>query len=312
MYTLADLFPFLQWLKNYPRDSFANDLVAGSVVGIMLIPQGMAYAFLAGLPPQYGLYAAIVPLFLYALFGTSRSLAVGPVAIASLMVGSTIAESTAQGYGDPVSIAVNLSLLVGLILLVLRCLRLGSIVNFMSHSVISGFTSAAALMIAASQLKHLIGLPTPDNTTPPGAFSDLLSQLLQFNPATALVGCSALALLWFIKTDLSLLLQRTPLPKWLIQPICRAGPMFAMIGGILLVAGLQLNTVAIVGHIPEGLPTLAAIPIDLPLWQQLITPALLIALIGFLESVSVGTTLASQRRLQRQLPGRRWFWALNG
>ncbi|MEH6575912.1 MAG: sulfate permease [Amphritea sp.] len=299
MHRTSHIFPFMQWLKNYHRDSFANDLVAGIVVGIMLIPQGMAYAFLAGLPPQFGLYAAIIPLFLYALLGSSRSLAVGPVAIASLMVGSTIAETTSNGYGDPVTIAINLSLLVGLILLLLRCLRLGAIVNFMSHSVISGFTSAAALMIAISQIKHLLDLEIPASQFISEPIIYLFTHLNQINPVTALLGACSLGLLWFVKEHLCNLLRRSPLPGWLVQPICRAGPMFAMLFGITCVAWLQLqqtHAVTIVGIIPEGLPSLSGIPIDLQLWKQLITPAILIALIGFLESVSVGTTLASKCR----------------
>ncbi|MCV6612941.1 MAG: sulfate permease [Amphritea sp.] len=296
---IRDYLPVSHWLKSYQRDTFVSDLVAGIVVGIMLIPQGMAYAFLAGLPPEFGLYAAILPLFLYALLGSSRSLAVGPVAIASLMVGSTIADATASGLGDPVTIAINLSLLTGLILLLLRALRLGAIVNFMSHSVISGFTSAAALLIAVSQIRHLTGLEIPRDSF---ITDQLMQPLLQFNsinPSTLSLACAALFTLWFVKEKLCCLLERSAVPAWLSQPICRAGPMFAMLLGIILVAALELDLqagVAIVGLIPEGLPQLQMISIDLQLWQQLLTPAALIALIGFLESVSVGTTLASKRR----------------
>ncbi|RTE67043.1 sulfate permease [Amphritea opalescens] len=291
--------PLAYWLKDYQRDDFVSDLIAGIVVGILLIPQGMAYAFLAGLPPEYGLYAAIVPLFIYALLGSSRSLAVGPVAIASLMVGSTIADATARGLGDPVNIAINLSLLVGVILICLRILRLGSIVNFMSHSVISGFTSAAALLIGVSQLRHLTGLSIPNDGFITDSFGFLLQHLSSINVVTLFLGLLGLLILWFAKARLANLLSRTALPNWLIQPICRAGPMFAMIVGTLLVASPGLDQhyqVAIIGSIPEGLPSLQLISIDLQLWQQLLTPAILIALIGFLESVSVGTTLASRER----------------
>ncbi|WP_432471843.1 SulP family inorganic anion transporter [Amphritea sp. HPY] len=296
---IIDYLPLSQWLKHYHRDSFASDLVAGIVVGIMLIPQGMAYAFLAGLPPEFGLYAAIIPLFLYSLLGSSRSLAVGPVAIASLMVGSTIADTAAKGLGDPINIAINLSLLVGVILILLRALQLGSIVNFMSHSVISGFTSAAALLIAISQIKHLFGLDIPNGGFIADPFIYLFNNLQQTNIATLLLGLLSIAVLWFVKDKLCCMLERSPLPDWLVKPICRAGPMFAMVIGILVVASMQLDqnhSVAIVGTIPQGLPTISDISIDLQLWQQLITPAALIALIGFLESVSVATTLASKRR----------------
>lgn len=299
MAKISDHLPITQWLTHYHRDTFISDLIAGIVVGIMLIPQGMAYAFLAGLPPEFGLYAAIIPLFLYAMLGSSRSLAVGPVAIASLMVGSTIADTTAQGLGDPINIAVNLSLLVGIILLLLRSLQLGAIVNFMSHSVISGFTSAAALLIAVSQTRHLFGLDIPSGGFITDPFIYLAGHIPQINLAALLLGLFAIATLWFVKEKLCCVLERSPLPNWLVQPICRAGPMFAMILGIIIVAFGQLDqshNVAIVGTIPEGLPTISGISVDLKLWQQLITPAALIALIGFLESVSVGTTLASKRR----------------
>lgn len=296
---IIDYLPLNQWLKHYHRDSFASDLVAGIVVGIMLIPQGMAYAFLAGLPPEFGLYAAIIPLFLYSLLGSSRSLAVGPVAIASLMVGSTIADAAARGLGDPINIAINLSLLVGVILLLLRTLQLGSIVNFMSHSVISGFTSAAALLIAISQIKHIFGIDIPNGDFIADPFIYLFNNLQQTNIATLSLGLLSIAVLWFVKGKLCCMLEHSPLPDWLVKPICRAGPMFAMITGIVVVASVQLDqnySVAIVGTIPQGLPTISGISIDLQLWQQLITPAALIALIGFLESVSVATTLASKRR----------------
>ena len=294
-----DYLPLTRWFKRYRRDDFASDLVAGIVVGVLLIPQGMAYAFLAGLPPQYGLYCAIVPLILYAMLGSSRSLAVGPVAITSLMVGSTIADTSASGLADPATIAVNLSLLVGLIMLMLRALQLGSIVNFMSHSVISGFTSAAALLIAVSQIRHITGLDIPNGGFITHSFSYILTHTGELNSVTLLLGILGLLTLWIVKEKLSLLLTNTSLPHWLVQPVCRAGPMFAMIIGITLVATLGLNQnqqVAIVGVIPEGLPSINTFHIDLALWQTLMTPALLIALIGFLESVSVGTTLASRDR----------------
>jgi SulP family sulfate permease len=295
----VDYLPLTQWFKHYHRADFASDLVAGIVVGVLLIPQGMAYAFLAGLPPQFGLYGAIIPLLIYALLGSSRSLAVGPVAITSLMVGSTIADVSASGLAHPATIAINLSLLVGLILLMLRCLQLGSIVNFMSHSVISGFTSAAALLIAVSQIRHLTGLDIPNGGFITDSFSYLFNHLSELNSAALILGVIGLLTLCLVKAKLIFLLRNSPLPSWLVQPICRAGPMFAMIIGITIVASLGLDQsqqVAIVGVIPVGLPSISGFHVDLALWQTLITPALLIALIGYLESVSVGTTLASRDR----------------
>lgn len=299
MRPMVDIFPITHWLQHYQRSTFISDLMAGIIVAIMLVPQGMAYAFLAGLPPQYGLYASILPLMLYALLGSSRSLAVGPVAIASLMVGSTIGQFAEQGTDAYINAAVNLSLLVGVILLVLRALNLGSIVNYMSHSVISGFTSAAALLIAISQIKNFSGLDIPRSTPIWETFSYLFSHLSSVNAITLIVGLTSLLVLWITKGKLCCWLEAMHVPTWVAQPVCKAGPMFAVLVGSIMVWGGDLDItsgVATVGLIPTGLPDLFTIKLDLALWQDLFMPALLIALIGFLESVSVGTVLASKRR----------------
>lgn len=299
MRSWLEYFPLHNWLLSYRRSTFVSDLTAGVIVAIMLVPQGMAYAFLAGLPPQYGLYASILPLALYALLGSSRSLAVGPVAIASLMVGSTVSQYAAQGSEAYVNAAINLSLLVGIILLLLRLLRLGSIVNFMSHSVISGFTSAAAIIIAISQFKFMLGLDLPRSSTLDQQLADLLDALPESNPTTLAIGLLSLALLGLTRGPLCCWLEQIHLPRWFAQPICKAGPMIAVALCSLLVwsEGLQQShQVATVGAIPGGLPIFFNLHISLELWQQLFTPAFLIALIGFLESVSVATVLASKRR----------------
>ncbi|MDI3323029.1 sulfate permease [Pontibacterium granulatum] len=299
MHPLLTTFPLAQWLQHYQRSSFISDLLAGVIVAIMLVPQGMAYAFLAGLPPQYGLYASILPLMVYALLGSSRSLAVGPVAIVSLMVGSTIGQFADQGTDAYINAAVNLSLLVGIVLLLLRALRLGSIVNFISHSVTAGFTSAAALMIAVSQIKYFSGLNIPRELHIWEVFDLLASQIHEINPVTLLVGLTSLLVLWFTKDKLCCLLESMGVPARAAQPMSKAGPMFALITGSLMVWGWQLDSsadVSTVGTIPTGLPNLFAIRIEFTLWQDLFVPALLISLIGFLESVSVGTVLASKRR----------------
>ena len=299
MRPMVDIFPIAHWLQHYQRSTFISDLMAGIIVAIMLVPQGMAYAFLAGLPPQYGLYASILPLMLYAMLGSSRSLAVGPVAIASLMVGSTIGQFAEQGTDAYINAAVNLSLLVGVILLILRALNLGSIVNYMSHSVISGFTSAAALLIAISQIKNFSGLDIPRSAPIWESFGYLFDHLAAINPAALLVGLTSVFVLWFTKNKLCCGLEAMRVPTWIAQPVCKAGPMFAVLVGSIIVWGGELDithNVTTVGMIPTGLPELFTIQLDLVLWQQLFMPALLIALIGFLESVSVGTVLASKRR----------------
>ncbi len=299
MRPLVDIFPLFGWLKDYQRDTFISDLMAGIIVAIMLIPQAMAYALLAGLPAEYGLYASILPLFLYSLLGSSRSLAVGPVAIASLMVSTTISQVAEQGSSDYLNAAINLSLLVGVILLFLRSLRLGAIVNFISHSVLSGFTSAAAIIIAISQLKHVLGLELPRESRIDLSLSNLFSSLNDTNLTALMLALGAFFLLWYSKTKLCCQLKRLNLPEWFVEPICKAGPMFAVLFGAIAVWQFNLDgqaAVATVGLIPEGLPSLQGFHIDLELWKQLFTPALLIALIGFIESVSVGTALASKRQ----------------
>lgn len=299
MHRLLPQLPLLHWLQGYNREMLVSDSMAGVIVAIMLVPQGMAYAFLAGLPPQYGLYAGILPLMVYALLGSSRALAVGPVAIASLMVGSTIAPWAAQSEAAAINAAVHLSLLVGLMLLALRLLRAGSIVNFMSHPVISGFTSAAAVIIAIGQLKYLFALDVPRELRADQQLWFILQHLTDSNLITLALGALALLLLWLSKTHLAGWLARLGLPDWLRQPLSKAGPMYAIAVTALLVQLLQLDqqsAVTTVGAIPQGLPDLSLLQPDLALAEQLLLPALLIALIGFLESVSVGTALASKRR----------------
>lgn len=295
----VDIFPILGWLQGYTRTTLSHDLMAGIIVAILLVPQSMAYALLAGLPAEYGLYASILPLLLYSLFGSSRTLSVGPVAIASLMVSSTVSQVAEPNTEAYLQAAINLSFLVGIILFFLRSLQLGSVVNFISHSVISGFTSAAALVIAISQLQHLFGLDIPREIRPDLTLGHLFSALPESNLSTLMLSAIALCILWYCNKKLCCKLERAKVPGWLAKPICKAGPMFAVMVGSLLVWWLALDSeagVATVGVIPQGLPSLQMIQLDLTVWSELFMPALLIALIGFLESVSVGTALASKER----------------
>lgn len=301
---LQRIFPILAWLSVYRRETLVNDALAGIIVAIMLVPQGMAYAFLAGLPPQMGLYAGIIPLFIYALLGTSRSMAVGPVAIASLMVGEAVSQHAQPGTDLYITTAMVLALLVGIVLLLMFVLRLGSLVNFLSHSVITGFTSAAALMIAFSQLKYVFGLEFPRGHHFYETLNNLTINLPSFNPATLLVGGIAFFIMWFSKYHLATLLKKLGASDLIAGSMAKAGPMFAILSGVALVVGFALNTehgVQIVGEIPAGLPTLSLLPFEMSWWLGLLPAALLIALVGFLESVSVGTALASKRR-ERIMP----------
>ncbi len=289
--------PVFDWGRSYDRNAMTNDLVAAVIVTIMLIPQSLAYALLAGLPPQVGLYASILPLVAYAIFGTSRTLAVGPVAVLSLMTAAAAGKIAAQGSPEYLAAAMLLAFLSGLILLVLGVLRLGFLANFLSHPVVSGFITASGLIIAASQIKHILGVEAHGHNLFE-IVGSLVTQLGAVNAPTTLIGLSSLAFLFWVRKGFKPLLERLGLKSRLAGMVSRAGPVFAVAAGILVVAllGLDQRGVAIVGEIPVGLPSLALPSFDLDLWSQLLGSAVLISVIGFVESVSVAQTLAAKRR----------------
>lgn len=291
--------PILDWLPAYKRDDLPGDLVAGAVVAIMLVPQGMAYAFLAGLPPQMGLYAGIVPVVLYALFGSSRAMAVGPVAIASLMTATAIGGLAAPGSPEQLSLAILLALLIGIMLLAMGIARLGFLVNFLSHSVISGFTSAAAVLIAFSQLKYLLGIDIPRSHLITDTIGHAADHIAEVNLWSLGLGLGAIAVLLLSRKPFGRLLRALGLGEGLVAALTKTGPLLVVLFGILIVGGLDLAAtagVAIVGEIPQGLPPLTVPPMEWDLWAELAPLAFLIAVIGFLESVSVATALAARRR----------------
>jgi SulP family sulfate permease len=296
---LSRYLPFLTWLRQYRRQDLSGDLLAGCIVAIMLVPQGMAYALLAGLPAQVGLYASIVPLILYGLLGSSRYLGVGPTAVISLMVAHSLGSLAPSGGPTYVGLALVLALLVGLIYVAMGLLRLGFLVNFLSHPVLSGFTSAAAIVIACSQLKHLLGIAIPSSE----AVHDLLLHAArhsnEVNLVTMGIGLTAIALLLAVPNLLGRRLQRWGVPEAVRQPIIRSGPLVTVLLSTLLVWGLGLNDghgVAIVGRIAAGLPPLTMPPLDLTQWKALLPTALTITLVGFMESISVAKALSSKRR----------------
>ena len=302
MTSFKSFLPILGWAPSYTRSDAQSDLVAAMIVTIMLVPQSLAYAMLAGLPPQVGLYASILPLIAYTVFGTSRALAVGPVAVVSLMTAAAVGQVAAPGTPDYLTAAITLAFLSGLILVAMSLLRLGFLANFLSHPVISGFITASGLLIAASQAKHLLGIRAEGDTLP-----ELLAELLRgiggTNPYTLAIGLAATGfLLWTRKALKPLLLARGLRPR-LADLIAKAGPVAAIILSIAAVIGLDLTEkgVKIVGAIPAGLPPFALPSFDLGLWQHLLLPAVLISLVGFVESVSVAQTLAAKRR-QRIVP----------
>lgn len=297
MKRIASYFPILGWARTYDRLTLTNDAVAAVIVTIMLIPQSLAYALLAGLPAQVGLYASIVPLLAYAVFGTSRTLAVGPVAVVSLMTATAAGSVAAQGSPEYVAAALVLALLSGLILLVMGLLRLGFLANLLSHPVVSGFITASGILIAVSQLKHILGIPASGETLPE-MLATITENIGQTNLPTVAIGTAALLFLFWVRKGLKALLLRLGAKPRLADLLTKAGPVFAVAVSILAVVLLRLEDsgVPVVGAIPTGLPPLTVPLLDPGLWSALFVPALLISVIGFVESVSVAQTLAAKRR----------------
>jgi SulP family sulfate permease len=299
---LARYLPILEWGRSYDRGVLTSDLLAAVIVTIMLIPQSLAYAMLAGLPPVVGLYASILPLVAYALFGTSRTLAVGPVAVVSLMTASAVGAVAAPGTAEYWEAAVTLAALSGVMLVALGLLRLGFLASLLSHPVISGFISASGILIATSQLKHILGVKVAGETWPE-MLAGLARGLGDTNLATLAIGLSATLFLFWVRKGLKPALQRLGLSPRAAEMTAKAGPVAAVAATILAVIGfgLEARGVSVVGAIPQGLPPFALPSTDLALIQSLWVPALLISVIGFVESVSVAQTLAAKRR-QRIVP----------
>ena len=294
--------PVLDWGRAYDRDTLYSDLVAAVIVTIMLIPQSLAYALLAGLPAEAGLYASVAPLVLYAVFGSSRVLAVGPVAVVSLMTAAAIGQFAAAGSPAYWTAAITLAFLSGLMLLAMGLLRLGFLANFLSHPVISGFISASAIIITASQLKTLMGVKA-DGHNLIELLQSLVRQLPNTHGLTLAMGVAAAAFLFWVRKGLKPLLMRWGLGARTADMVAKAGPVaaIAVTTGLTWALGWHGQGVKIVGTVPQGLPPLTLPSWDMALWRDLAAPALLISVVGFVESVSVGQTLAAKRR-QRLLP----------
>jgi sulfate permease, SulP family len=295
--SFARYLPILDWGRQYDRTAFTGDIVAALIVTIMLIPQSLAYALLAGLPPEAGIYASIAPILLYAVFGTSRALAVGPVAVVSLMTAAAVGNIAATGTAGYAAAALTLALLSGLILLTLGLFRLGFIANFLSHPVIAGFITASGLLIAASQLRHLLGIQGEGNTLIEIA-TGLWPHLSEVNPVTLALGVSATSFLFWVRKGLKPLLRRAGLGPRMADLVAKTGPVLAIVVTTLLTWGLDLGAqgVAIVGEVPQSLPPLTLPSLRPELIRQLFVPALLISIIGFVESISVAQTLAAKKR----------------
>ena len=300
--TLESSLPILQWSKVYDKTTLTSDLVAAVIVTIMLIPQSLAYALLAGLPAEMGRYASILPLIAYAIFGTSRALAVGPVAVVSLMTAAAIGNLGITTPAEYALAAVTLAFMSGLILLAMGVLKLGFLANFLSHPVIAGFITASGILIATSQLKHLLGIEAHGHN-----LVELLTSLVQHlndvNWYTVAIGLPALAFLFWVKKGLKKALLSTGMNARLADLLAKAGPVAAV--AVTTIATFALNLgdkgVKIVGQVPSGVPPLTIPSFDLEMWGQLLVSAILISIIGFVESVSVAQTLAAKKR-QRITP----------
>ncbi len=287
-------------MTGYQREWLVQDAVAGLVVTLMVVPQCLAYAVLAGLPAQLGLYASILPLLAYALLGSSMTLAIGPVAVVALMTAGTIGPLAAPGSPEYIALAVILALLAGVALLTLGLLRLGFLAQLLSEPVISGFVSGAALLILVGQLGPLIGI-TPHGQTAFDLGASLVEQIGQFNPATLLLGGLALPLLWWARRSMAVWLENAGVRRTLAELLTRLVPLLVLVLATLAVVILDLDHgegVAVVGNIPEGLPVLHLELPSVANTARLLMSALVIGLMGFVVSVSVAQSLA-RRRMER-------------
>lgn len=294
--------PILDWGSRYNQETLVSDFVAAVIVTIMLIPQSLAYALLAGLPAEMGLYASILPLVAYAIFGTSRALAVGPVAVVSLMTAAAVGN---LGLTDPAQIAVaagTLAFLSGVVLLALGVFKLGFLANFLSHPVIAGFITASGILIATSQLKHIFGIKAGGDSLIE-LLESIFAHLGDTSIITLIIGVAATGFLFWVRKGLKPLLLSKGIKPRMADILAKAGPVaaVAVTAFVSWVFSLDKHGVAIVGEVPMGLPPLTAPSFSLDLWGQLLGAAVLISIIGFVESVSVAQTLAAKKR-QRIVP----------
>lgn len=294
---LSRYLPILDWGSRYNGTTLTNDGVAAIIVTIMLIPQSLAYAMLAGLPPEIGLYASILPLIAYAIFGTSRTLAVGPVAVVSLMTLTAASVIAPPGSAEFIAAALVLALLSGLFLVLMGLFKLGFLANLLSHPVVSGFITASGIIIATSQLKSILGIDA-SGAAMPELLSTIAATIGTTNLPTLIIGVTATAFLFWVRKGLKPLLMRLGIPARPADLLAKAGPIAAVAVSTIatIVFDLEAKGVSVVGDIPQSLPPFSVPLIDLELWKTLAIPALLLSIIGFVESVSVGQTLAAKRR----------------
>ncbi|WP_291962798.1 SulP family inorganic anion transporter [Maribacter sp.] len=274
---MKNIFPFLDWISSYKKTDFVKDLLAGITVGIVLVPQGMAYAMIAGLPPVHGLYASLFPVLVYALLGTSRKIAVGPVAMDSLLVAVGLGTLAITGVENYIKMVVVLALMVGVIQFLLGVLRMGFLVNFLSKPVISGFTSAAAIIIVFSQMKHLLGISVVGSNRIYKTVINIFYKLGEINYVDFSIGLVGIALLLGFK-------------KWAKNI---PGILIIVVLGIVAVYFFQLETygIKLVGNVPSGLPSFIMPTLNIEDVKQLAPIAIALALVGYLEAISIGKAI---------------------
>lgn len=286
-----------EWLRKYRKGDLGPDLLAGIVVATMLVPQAMAYALLAELPVEVGLYAGLLPVAVYAWLGSSPYLAVGPVAIVSLLVANGIAPLAGGDVDLTVELAITLALMVGVLQIAMGALRAGFLVNFLSHPVLSGFTSAAAIVIGASQLKHLLGITLPRSEHPYEMFASIAERVRHAQADTVAVGLATVGMLVAFPWIARKLLRGLRTKEASVGAWSKGGPLAVVILGVL-VAWLAEGALAIptVGEIPAGLPRIGIPTLRLAFIPDLLPTALVIGLVGFMESFAVAQSLGSKRR----------------
>lgn len=294
---LTKYLPILIWAKKYTKGDATNDLMAAVIVTLMLVPQALAYAVLSGLPPQVGLYASMLPLIAYAIFGTSNTLAVGPVAVAALLTASAIQPFSAIDINLGIEAAVIIACISGFILVLSGLFRLGFLANFLSHPVITGFISAASIVIATSQLSTLLGYSVRGETLIE-LISTIYNNIDKTDFVTMVLSIITLLFLIYNKRYAATFWTNLGMSKFWAQTVARSAPaILVLVGTLAIKADIPwLDNVRTVGNIAGGLPSISMPNLDINLWQALWVPALLITIIGYVESISVAQSLAMKRK----------------
>lgn len=285
---IKKIIPILEWLPNYEKSLFKGDLIAGITVGIILIPQGIAYAMIAGLPPIYGLYCALVPQLMYAIFGSSRQVAIGPVAMDSLIVATGVSALALAGSESYIEIAILLAFMVGSIQFLMGVFSLGFIVNFLSRPVITGFTSAVALIIGINQFKNLFGVDFIQSDQIHELLADIFSKIRFYNLPTTIIGMIAVTIIFILRK----INKRIP------------SALIVVVLGVFIMRffGQNLVDVAIVKNIPSGLPTFGIPTIEIDQIKELFPIALTLVMVGYLETISIGKSLEAKQDVYKIRP----------